>query len=88
MDRKTVIDQMWNQKITTGGGICMCCNKCGGAYAWKCSCARARFQPSEEQIAEFTAKEAIKRRQDLLDQEKRLLRELQRVQEQKQQLGL
>jgi hypothetical protein len=88
MNQESIIDRMWREKIQNAGGICMCCNKCGGAYAWKCSCARARFQPSPEQIAEFTRKEATQRRHDVLDREKRLLRDLQRVQEDKKQLGL
>lgn len=88
MSQSSIIDRMWRDKIQKGGGVCMCCNKCGGPYAWKCSCARARFQPSPEQIAEFTQKEAIQRREDLLNREKRLLRELQLIQDEKKKIGL
>lgn len=88
MSQSSIIDRMWAHHIKNRGGICMCCNKCGGSYAWKCACARARFQPTPEQIAEFTQKEATQRRQDLLHRETRLLRELQLIQEQKKQIGL
>lgn len=56
MDRQTIIDQMWNNRIKNRGGGSSICNTCRGNYSWKCSCARARYNPSDSEIERYRAK--------------------------------
>jgi hypothetical protein len=86
MDRQTVIDQMWKERIERGAGGCAMCNTCGGNYSWKCRCARARFQPSDTEIEKYTAKKRTTQLSELDTRERMLMRQLERIREDRSRL--
>ncbi len=40
---KSILDQMWTNKISSGFHTCTECNECGAGQSFKCPCAKKRY---------------------------------------------